>query len=268
MNWWIKNILRRLAGRNQLADPAKIVPGAEVDAALGMGTTGKPAVEPDLKLGALVQRALARSIPLSSRDLFSLDGQLLPCWLESDVDPVDDWVTADDYYPLYYRLFQEIAVVTKEPRMLEIGVRTGYMGVTFARAVLGHGRYLGIDPNLYLADGLTRANASFKLLQTHLHAFRFACLLGYSDNAGIRRKIHQKAPFDIIHIDGDHTLGGKLQDLDLARSLLTPDGFVLVDDYDHIPDVIQEAVSRALKLGWYSRFARLATRRGLGILQL
>jgi len=38
-----------------------------------------------------------------------------------------------------------------------------------------------------------------------------------------------------VHIDGDHTLTGKLRDLDLARHLVAPSGLVLVDDATHVP---------------------------------
>jgi predicted O-methyltransferase YrrM len=96
----------------------------------------------------------------------------------------------------------------------------------------------------------------------------FLCLRGYSNNLTIRRRVRSLAPFDLIHIDGDHTLRGKLIDLDFARTVLREDGLVLVDDFDHLPDVVQTAVTRCLRLGWYLQFARLPTTRGLALLGL
>jgi predicted O-methyltransferase YrrM len=71
--------------------------------------------------------------------------------------------------------------------------------------------------------------------------------------------------FDYIHIDGDHSLEGKLADLELSRSLLKPGGLVLVDDYHHMP-AVPEAIQRAWALAWYHRFALAPTDRGLAIL--
>ncbi len=264
----LKNWLRPFFGRRRVADTTKIAPGPELRAALDLADIGMSAAKPDPALTALVDRTLSRSSTPSARELFSLENRLLPCWLESDLISDDGWLTSDRTYPCYYRLFQEMAALHRRPRLLEIGVRTGYIGVTFARAVAGPCHYFGVDPNQYCADGLDRANASFELVRASQPGFKFNCLLGYSDNPGIQRKVCQQGPFDIIHIDGDHTVYGKLVDLELARSALAPGGFVLVDDFDFIPHVVQESMGRSLQLGWYSRFAALPTHRGLGILQV
>jgi len=226
-----------------------------------------PTSNDDPVLIELCSRALSRRVTLPSRELFSLNGKPLPCWREEDIDPNDDWLLTDQYYPLYYRLFQEAAVLYKQPRMLEIGVRTGYIGVVFARAVGGSSYYIGVDPNQYLPDGLDRARQSFTSIQNAIPQFTFSCIVGYSGDAKIQAQLQQQAPYDVIHIDGDHTLQGKLIDLDLARSWISPTGLVLVDDYHHLPDIMHEAVGRALRLGWYTKFAVLNTCRGLIILQ-
>lgn len=266
--WTAKNLRRRLLGRPALADPAKAPLTAAVEAALALPTLGAPRAPVDAALARLAAAAIARPVQLSSRELFSLHGTPLPGWREEDVGLEDDWVTADDYYPLYHRFFQEAAEHWPAPRLLEIGVRTGYVGLCFARGVAGQAEYIGVDPNLYLPDSLDRASASFAAVAAVQPGFRFQCLLGYSENAAIQRRLRALGPYDLIHVDGDHSLPGKLLDLDLCRSLLKPNGVVLVDDYSHIPAVIQEAVSRALHLGWYSRFAVLDTKRGLALLQL
>jgi SAM-dependent methyltransferase len=267
MIWTAKNLLRRMLGRHALAEPSKAPLTMEVRAALELPTLGPCTVKADPWLTKLAQAAVTRKASFSSRELFSLGGVPLPCWREEDVVLEDNWVTTECYYPLYHRFFQEISLHVPQPRLLEIGVRTGYIGVCFARGANGPAQYVGVDPNLYLADSLDRARSSFAALATTIPGFKFECLLGYSDNPKIQSKLQRMAPFDLIHIDGDHTLRGKLIDLNLCRSLLKPNGLVLVDDFTHIPAVVEEAVSRALKLGWYSRFSFLATMRGMALLQ-
>lgn len=264
----LKNWLRPFLGRRRVPNPDKIVPSPQLEAALALENVGMPSLKPDAGLAALAKRILARPSATSALELFTLEGQLLPCWVPEDIDPADDWLTNDRAYPLYYRLFQEIALLHPIPRLLEIGVRTGYVGVVFARAVNGPSRYVGIDPDQYRADGLARANASFTRIRARQPGFDFRCLHGYSDNPRIQSTVLRRGPYNIVHVDGDHTNRGKLVDLEFARSVLAPGGLVLVDDYDYIPGVIQESIGRAVRLGWYSRFATLATHRGLGILQV
>lgn len=201
-----------------------------------------------------------------SRDLFSLEGKLLPCWLDSDLNRDDDWLTSPDYYPMYYLIFKNLSRKKTKSRFLEIGVRTGYMGVVFAKANEGPSFYVGVDPNLYIKNGLELAGCTLKNLRTAIHEFDFALIEGYSWESVIKNSLAHTGPFDIIHIDGDHTLPGKLNDLDLARQLLNDGGIILVDDYDHVP-IVPEAVQRALTLQWFDEFAYIPTKRGLAVLR-
>jgi predicted O-methyltransferase YrrM len=202
----------------------------------------------------------------TSRELFSLDGAMLPCWLEGDLTLSDDWLMDANYYPLYYALFRTLAPAGRTTRLLELGVRTGYVGVTFAKAAQGPARYLGVDPNLYVRDGLGLAGATFQILRSGLADFDFALLEGYSWDTNIQRSLLYSGPFDIIHIDGDHTLPGKLLDLELAQRLITSYGIVLIDDYDH-HTIVSDAVRRALALVWFKEFADVPTKRGLAVLR-
>jgi len=267
MIWEIKNLLRRFVGRQAIPNPTKVAHTADVRKALAQPNSSMPGIQQDSQLTAFVERAQKRPVTLSSRELFSLNGHPLPCWREEDVGAVDNWLTSDDYYPLYYRLFQELSLHFSRPRMLEIGVRTGYAGVAFARGIKGPRTYIGVDPNLYLPDGLDRARKTFKELRSIDRDFEFNCLFGYSENPRVQKQLRSLAPFDIIHIDGDHTMPGKLVDLELCHQLINSSGFVLVDDYYYIPDVVQEAVGRAFNLGWYSKYCIVNTFRGMALLQ-
>lgn len=264
--WQLKNLARRILGRRVQADPAKAPLTADVERALALPTLGETSHPIDPELAALTAAACARPAQFGSRELFSLDGKPLPAWREEDTTLEDDWVTTEQYYPLYHRFFQETLARRDARRLLEIGVRTGYVGLCFARAITGRADYLGVDPNLYLPEGLDLARASLEAMSRANPGFAARCILGYSDNSDVQAELARRAPFDLIHIDGDHTVRGKLIDLDLCRRLVSPHGLVLVDDYTHIPSVIQESVARALHLGWYSRFGILDTKRGLAVL--
>jgi predicted O-methyltransferase YrrM len=246
-----------------MAPPARPRPPPAVQRALGLDAAlAAPAPSP-----ALVERIRFQHDDLpTSRELFSLDGAMLPCWLEGDLTLSDGWLSDADYYPLYYALFRTLAPAGRATRLLEFGVRTGYAGVAFARAAQGAARYLGVDPNLYVRDGLELAGATFQILRSTLADFDFVLLEGYSWDADIQRSLLYSGPFDIIHIDGDHTLPGKLFDLELARRLIAPDGVILIDDYDH-HTIVSDAVGRALALGWFNEFAYVPTKRGLAVLR-
>jgi predicted O-methyltransferase YrrM len=203
----------------------------------------------------------------SVRDLFTVDGRELPCWLDEDLNSTTDgWLTAANNYPAYYSLFRHLTHSATKPRLLEIGVRTGYIPVVFAKASLGRSYYMGVDPNLYVQHGLTLASQSLQQIRSCFATFDFAIIQGYSWDEWVRKSILYSGPFDLIHIDGDHTLEGKLVDLDLARSVLADKGIVLVDDYDHHL-CVRDAIERAIRIGLFRQFAYLPTFRGLALLR-
>lgn len=258
----IERVSRRVCGK------ASRVP-LSVQAQIALRLAPQEGREPQgrrIKLGDVSHpNASGHSPP--SVELFSIGGELLPCWLESDFDPDDPWLTASSYYPTYYQVFKQLAERHGKLRILEIGVRTGYMGVVFARATAGRQCfYVGLDPNLYVTNGLELAASSFRAIQQECEGFEFALIEGYSWDEMLKRSLAYTGPFDIVHIDGDHSLPGKLNDLDLARYLIRPGATVLVDDYDH-HSIVADAVRRALALEWYREFEYVETIRGLAVLR-
>ncbi len=202
------------------------------------------------------------------KTLFYVNDRPLPCVLESDCNLNDNWLTADDYYPLYFSIYQALIAPHERVRMLEIGVRTGYQGVVFARACQYKNKafFLGLDPNLYVSEGLSLAGKSLSRMREIYPNFDYALQEGYSWERNVQRSLSCSGPFDIIHIDGDHSLQGKLTDLELARQLLANDGVVLVDDFDHHP-IIRDAIKKVIALGWFKEYLYVKTMRGLAILQ-
>lgn len=257
-------LMRGLEARYPV-DPQVVAPAA-VRAALELDPAILGPLVPDERLGADLGAGTLAPAALSSRDIFSFDDVTLPCWQESDLYLEDDWLTSPQNYPLYYALFQHLSQPDRRTRMLEIGVRTGYVGVVLARAARGPCLYLGIDPNLYVEQGLRLAAATFAAVRARLPHVEALLIEGYSWDKEVQQSLIYSGPFDLIHIDGDHSLKGKLIDLHLSQRLVAPGGVVLVDDYDHI-EVIADAIRRALHLGWFHEFAYIPTKRGLGVLR-
>jgi len=205
---------------------------------------------------------------IQHKELFYLNEKPLPCVIESDYKLNDNWLTAENNYPLYFNLYKILVSRMDKVRMFEIGVRTGYQGVVCAKACknMSSAFYMGVDPNLYVDKGLMLAGETLNVMRTLFRNFDFALIEGYSWERNIQKSFFYSGPFDIIHIDGDHSLQGKLIDLELARHLVAPEGLILVDDYDHHP-VIKEAVKKSIAMGWFSEFIYIPTLRGLAILQ-
>ena len=202
---------------------------------------------------------------ISSQKIFSFEEQMLPCWLESDYDSRDDWIVSPLYYPVYFNVFKRIAERKKQVRFLEVGVRTGYTAVVFVKSVSCESFYLGVDPNLYLKNGLELANASLRKLKDKNRNFNYVLINGYSWDRNTQREILKNGPYDIIHIDGDHTLVGKLNDLWLARNAIAESGIVLIDDFIH-HECVSDAIRRVLSLDWFKKFALIVTDRGLAVM--
>lgn len=208
------------------------------------------------------------SIPApDSAELFSdINGERYPCWLEGDENLGDDWLLTEEYYPRYFRLYQYLGKKFNRVSLLEFGVRTGYSAVVFAKAVQGKRLfYSGVDPNLYVPGGLERAASTFRILQKEGSELQYFLLEGFSSSTAVQNSLKHSGPFHLIHVDGEHTLFGKVFDLWIARNLLAEGGYVLVDDYEH-HGLIADSVKIAIRRGWFSKFSFFPTRRGLAVL--
>lgn len=237
------------------------IPG-EVHNALHQQVPDAISAGPALDTAAVLARP-----SISSLQLFTAaSGERYPCWLEGDEILGDDWLLSADYYPHYYRLSQHLGQQFERVRMLEIGVRSGYSGVVLSKANSPKPLfYTGVDPNLYVADGLEKAAKTFSTLQNENYSLQYFLLEGFSGSTAMQNSLRYSGPFEFIHIDGEHTYFGKLFDLWIARNLLAPGGYVLVDDYEH-HGFIADSVKVALQRGWFSRFSYLPTKRGMAVL--
>lgn len=152
--------------------------------------------------------------------------------------PGDPWAEGGDpeWVRNYYARRHAFALLTAPDRVLEFGVRAGCSMAAFLSA-RPQARYLGIDldePGHGWAPGaLEHARA---IAATHFPG-RAEIIVARSQDwrpplAGV---------WDLVHVDGEHTLEGCRGDLLVARMAARPGGWVLVDDVDHVPGVAQAA---------------------------
>ncbi|MEM9017463.1 MAG: class I SAM-dependent methyltransferase [Verrucomicrobiota bacterium] len=108
--------------------------------------------------------------------------------------------------------------------LLEIGVLHGKSAGLFALHTRGDESLVLIDPTeqVHKAAAVIQENAgiSAEVLQCH----------SQSDQVRTWSKDRGKQ-FRWIHIDGDHTTDGFLQDLELSEQLLSEDGIICIDDF-------------------------------------
>jgi len=139
--------------------------------------------------------------------------------------PEDPHLTNEMYVPKF-----EIAERLKPRSIIEIGVRCGYSAWCFLKASPG-ARYVGIDADNGTHGGqrgpwMWRAP---KLLRELTDDF----MLIQSDMADLKR-IYMGIPFDMGHVDGDHTYAAAINDISL---LMTMCQVVVVDDTESTDDV-------------------------------
>jgi tetratricopeptide (TPR) repeat protein len=142
-----------------------IDPGSSVAKALWIEEADCPAPAESSDL-AFVKEAAARSDLPSSQEIFSTDGEMLPCWNGGQ----EPWMTAADCFPIYFAIFQALG----KRRMLDIGAGDGFIAATFAKAITAPRFYLGIE-----ADSAKPA-PTLKMLRSFHTDFEFALIEGFS----------------------------------------------------------------------------------------
>lgn len=203
----------------------------------------------------------------NSKELFTdKKGEKYPSWIPKDEILGDDWLLNEAYYPFYHQIYNSLSLKMINPKLLEIGVRTGYSAIVFAKALNSKCKYIGIDPNIYIKEGLELAKKTIQKLQEDKFEIDYTLIEGYSSSSSIQSTINLNGPYEFIHIDGEHTYLGKLIDLFIAKNNVTKDGFVLVDDVIH-HQMIQDAISVSIELGWFNSFSIVNTLRGLAVLK-
>jgi predicted O-methyltransferase YrrM len=120
----------------------------------------------------------------------------------------------------YYNYYYSYGKHFKPKNIFEIGVRAGYTGYFLLKGS-GAKKYRGIDLEAYLPNSNKKAQ---RLLQRECSDAEVSFM-----NSHHLKKLDEL--YDLIHVDGDHSYKGKVQDLELALANLAPGGVIVVDDY-------------------------------------
>jgi predicted O-methyltransferase YrrM len=121
------------------------------------------------------------------------------------------------YYNFYYSYGRHF----KPKNIYEIGVRAGY---TAYFLLLGSkaAKYRGIDLEVFKEGSTAMASKLLKKVCKDV-----GLSIGDSHKLDTLGEL-----YDLIHIDGDHSYEGKVQDLELALANLAPNGVIVIDDYN------------------------------------
>jgi Methyltransferase domain len=143
------------------------------------------------------------------------------------------WIKGDPYLPTadvieYYRIKRGVAAFTQPKSICEIGVRAGYSAAAFLQAV-PTARFVGFDLDEGSEGGIAGFSAFARITLSQYHDAKLVI-------ADSQKFITlPEGPYDLVHIDGDHTTFGALHDIETA--IYSRSKWILVDDYDFIKDV-------------------------------
>ncbi len=151
--------------------------------------------------------------------------------------PGDEWFI--DHHDTY-AWYRAVGAAKRPKNVLELGVRYAYALIAIssgaaARRDNGYKlpRLVGVDSE---NDGLETNGIALENLLLNMRNAESATIIK-ADTRNIRdtnREILYRSygPFDIIHIDGDHSVNGVRNELSIADTWIAKDGWILVDDID------------------------------------
>jgi predicted O-methyltransferase YrrM len=155
--------------------------------------------------------------PLSILDKINSD-----FFIEIDQEEHKSYIKSGNYYENYYAL----ASYYQPKSILEIGVRYGYSLGTMISASNIIKKVTGIDNDEYSLGSLEVAKNNIKKYINSNIELNFSLQDSH--------KIEKLEYHDMIHIDGDHSYDGKLQDLKLTIGACK---VVIIDDYLQFSEV-------------------------------
>ncbi len=164
---------------------------------------------------------MASKIARSVKDLENID--IVPSVpIDGVIRPGDDRLYFDPVLRRkYYNYYFSYGRYFRPTKVYEMGVRTGYTAYYILSGAAGSvKKYRGIDLESYLHGSSAHAMALLSKVCSDVRV--------HTGNSHALKSLDDC--YDLIHVDGDHTYGGKLQDLRLALDSLAPDGVIVVDD--------------------------------------
>jgi predicted O-methyltransferase YrrM len=151
---------------------------------------------------------------------------------------------------VFQEYFSDYCGMTKKylpKKIFEIGVRFGTCALCMLLGLQAAGEtsgviYRGCDDESYDYDSSSKANRNFQSVVPWADA---KCLK-HNSFSGLPEEVKTLAPFDLIHIDGNHDKHGVLNDIGICWPILANGGIVIFDDATHPPirEAIEEFLSR------------------------
>jgi predicted O-methyltransferase YrrM len=135
----------------------------------------------------------------------------------------NDYMHCGNYYEIYYA----ISKYYQPKSILEIGVRYGYSLYSMMAAADNLNYVRGYDIDEYDSGSIEEANKNISKVISDDIDFK----IEFNDSQKIS-ELSQS--YDLIHIDGDHSYGGKIHDLNLTKGKCK---VLIIDDYNHIGEV-------------------------------
>ncbi len=158
----------------------------------------------------------------------------------------------DELFQQYFADYCGVARRYQPKRIFEIGVRFGYTAIAFMLALQSlpdapEAEYMGIDDESYHFASCARANLNFAtVLPNHfMSAIKHNSFNGLPEGIGT---------FDLIHVDGNHTAVGVMNDLNLVWRILNPGGVIIIDDAAPFDDRGQPGEIYTAAMEFLSRF--------------
>ena len=138
-----------------------------------------------------------------------------------------------------YTWHRAIATTVRPSRVLELGIRYGYAGVALLQGSIAAGiaapRYVGVDSE---ADGIPSNSIALRNLKSIDPTARILKV----DTLDVKQVnvelMKLRKVYDVVHVDGCHSVEGVQAELKIAETWARRDGFILIDDIDtsHIRD--------------------------------
>ncbi len=182
--------------------------------------------------------------------------------LEPYLHPMDRTPFGDEFLRTknHYEWYATISNMLCPKAICEIGVRFGYSAISMLWGAekadpFFHVRYLGID-NESAEEGSSE--------------FALKGIRKFTDNASTMKcdsltTGHISEKFNLVHVDGMHTVPWLFDDLRFARAVLKNGGVILVDDMTLFPALMPPTKRWAKENGFDAEF--IPTHRGMMLLK-
>lgn len=148
---------------------------------------------------------------------------ILRAWIDQR-DAGAQWVSSG-----VYRWYKSLGSVVRPKSMLEIGTRLGYSLMSIWSGFDGIEKIVSVDSERDIPG--SQAAVSLKTMtRNKIYNTKADCRFFVADTKNCESFDAFGGPFDLIHLDGDHSFAGCQDDIVKALGVLADGGVIVVDD--------------------------------------